>query len=98
MPRTRWTEEQIRELLREHEASGLSLRAFALAVDVPPATFSAWRRRLRGATAPRLVPVHVPPATDAQELRVEIAVDGIVLRVSGNDERIARLIRAIARC
>ena len=50
MPRTRWTEEQMRELLREHEASGLSLRAFAVAADVPTATFSAWRRRTAAST------------------------------------------------
>lgn len=40
MARRRWSEQQMRELLDEHERSGLSLKAFAAAAEVPYTTIS----------------------------------------------------------
>jgi transposase-like protein len=95
MPRRRWSEQQMRELLREHERSGLSLQAFAAAAEVPYTTLAWWRSKLRRADAPRFVPVHVQD----ENARVEIVVGDVVVRVADDDERaVARLVRAILSC
>ncbi|MCE9635115.1 MAG: hypothetical protein K8T90_05350 [Planctomycetes bacterium] len=97
MARRRWVAQQMRELLQEHERSGMSLKAFAAAAEVPHSTLSWWRTRLRAdAESTRFVPVHV------EELRrppVEIVVGDVVVRVADADENaVARLVRAIASC
>lgn len=93
MSRRRWSEHEMREILREQERSGLSLRAFAEAAEVPYTTLSWWRSRLRREASPRFVPVRVPESAS----RVEIAVGDVVVRVADADEAaVARLVRAIA--
>lgn len=87
----------MRELLREHERSGVSMKAFAEAADVPYTTLSWWRTRLRaGADAPSFVPVRVRESARA---RVEILVGDVVVRVvDGDDAAVARLVRSILAC
>lgn len=84
MARRRWVAQQMRELLHEHERSGMSLKAFAAAAEIPHSTLSWWRTRLRAdAKSTRFVPVHV------EELRrppVEIVVGDVVVRVADADE------------
>ena len=95
MPRRRWTEQQMRELLREQEKSGESLRAFAAAAEIPYSTLSCWRSRLQRDETPRFVPVRVQD----EDPRVEIVVGDAVVRVGGGDAgAVARLVRAIAAC
>ena len=98
MQRRRWSEDEMRVLLQEHEASGVSLKAFAAAAGVPYTTLAWWRSRLRRESAPRLVPVRV--AQDAETGAVEIAVGDVVVRVPAGTsaETTARLVRAIASC
>lgn len=99
--RQRWTEEERRELLAEHEASGLSLWAFARAVGVSYTTLAAWRRRGLGTATGqeriRLLPVEVDPSGDAG---VEVVVGDVVLRLSaGFDESVlVRAVRALRAC
>jgi hypothetical protein len=83
----------MRELLDEHERSGLSLKAFAAAAKVPYTTISWWRARLRSRASSRFVPVRV-----REEPRsVEIVVGDVVVRVADADEHaVARLVRALA--
>lgn len=97
MARRRWTADQMRELLREHEASGVSLKAFAFAAEVPYTTLAWWKSRLRGdGESARFVPVHVE---EARPRAVEIVVGDVVVRVADADENaVARLVRAIASC
>jgi len=96
MPRRRWSEQQMRELLKEHERSGISLNAFAGAAGIPYPTLAWWRTRLRREGVPHFVPVQVH-----DELAdVEIVVGDVVVRVArGTDvSATARLVRAIASC
>lgn len=93
MSRRRWSEQQMRELLDEHERSGLSLKAFAAAAEIPYTTISWWKLRLREAGPLRFVPVHVHEKPCA----VEIVVGDVVVRVADADEyAVARLVRALA--
>jgi len=96
MPRGRWSEQQMRELLREHETSGTTLKSLAAAAEIPYSTLSWWRTRLRRAESPRFVPVRVQDEAAA----VEIVVGDVVVRVpAGTDAAAtARLVRAIAAC
>ncbi|HNB60610.1 MAG TPA: transposase [Phycisphaerales bacterium] len=95
--RRRWSEEQMRELVQEHERSGVSLKAFAAAAGVPYTTLAWWRARLRGGAEARLVPVVV--AQD-ELAGIEIAVGDVVVRVprGTSAEATARLVRALAAC
>ena len=95
MSRRRWSERQMRELLQEQEQSGISLKAFAAAADVPYTTLAWWRSRLRREETPRFVPVRVEETQ--QRAPVEIVVGDVVVRVGDGDEAaVARLVRAIA--
>ena len=96
MPRHRWTEQQMRELLQEHERSGLPLTAFAAAAEVPYTTLAWWRSRLRRDETPRLVPVVVQD----DGCGVEIVVGEVIVRVPAGTSAAAtaRLVRAIASC
>lgn len=97
MTRRRWSAQQMRELLREHERSGMSLTAFATAAKVPHSTLAWWRARLRSESElARFVPVSVDERTSSA---VEIVVADVLVRVVDGDERaVARLVRAIASC
>ena len=90
--RRRWAEEQMRELVQEHERSGVSLKAFAAAAGVPYTTLAWWRARLRGDGEPRLVPVVVVKDEFAG---IEIVVRDVVVRVphGTSAEATARLAR-----
>ncbi len=96
MPRRRWSGQQMRELLQEQERSGVSLKAFADAAEIPYTTLAWWRSRLRRAETPRFVAVRVQDEVAG----VEIVVGDVVVRVpAGTDAAAtARLVRAIAAC
>jgi hypothetical protein len=95
MPRRRWSEQQMRELLREQETSGESLKSFAATAEIPYSTLAWWRTRLRREKTPRFVPVRVQD----DDPRVEIVVGDVIVRVAGGDAgAVARLVRAIASC
>ena len=96
MSRRRWSEQQMRELLQEQERSGISLKAFAAAAEIPYTTLAWWRSRLRREDAPRFVPVRVEQERRAA---VELVVGDVVVRVAdGDDAAVARLVRAILSC
>lgn len=96
MARRRWSASEMRELLREQERSGLSLRAFAEAAGVPYTTLSWWRAQLREEVVPRLVPVSVE---ERGGISVEIVLGDVVVRVAdGDEDAVARLVRALATC
>jgi hypothetical protein len=78
MPRRRWSEQQMREFLREQETSGVSLKEFAAAAEISCSTLSWWRSRLRRDETPRFVPVRVQD----KDPRVEIVVGDVVVRVA----------------
>ena len=97
MARRRWCAAEMRELLQEQGRSGLSLKAFAAAAEVPYTTLSWWRSQLRAdESGARFVPVRV---TEPRRGPVEIVVGDVVVRVDGADEiAVARLVRAFASC
>jgi hypothetical protein len=81
--------------MEEHARSGMSLKSFAAAAEVPYTTLSWWRARLRRERTPRFVAVEVADSVRS----VEIAVGDVVVRVGDGDvDAVARLVRAIARC
>jgi hypothetical protein len=86
----------MRELLREQERQGVSLKAFAESAGIPYTTMSWWRSRLAHEDVPRFVPVRVREESTG----VEIVVGDVVVRVPAGAEAAAtaRLVRAIASC
>ena len=99
-----------RRLLREQEASGSSLRAFALERGLSPWTLYGWRsrlRRTRGFGAPtkaqgheRFVAVDVIEADEAVGA-IEIALPGgMVVRLPRtiSVSRLVELVRALRSC
>ncbi len=77
--RTRRTPEQIRGILAEQRASGLSVRGFALRRRIPVTTLTNWSRRYSPSHPPGLVPLRVREFEDARPdplrpitLRVEL--------------------------
>ena len=97
MARQRWSADEMRELLHEQERSGVSLKAFAFAAEVPYTTLAWWRSRLRADDdGARFVPLRV---REPRRASVEIVVGDVVVRVAdADDAAIARLVRAIVSC
>lgn len=48
------TEQFYRQLVAEHDASGLSIKAFAATRGIPPGTLASWRHELRQRDAARV--------------------------------------------
>ena len=77
-----------RELIDEHESSGLSVAEFCEWQEVSPASFYQWRKRLRDSLTvetPMFVPVSVVDESAASPVAatVEIALpNGWVVRVA----------------
>ncbi len=73
--------ERWQQRLRRFARSGLTVAAFCTREGIAPATFHAWKRRLRDASAPHFVPVHVtePVAAPSVEL---LLPSGCVLRLA----------------
>jgi len=67
-------------LIDQHEASGLTIRAFAEKVDVNPRTLAWWRSQLgakrRNKTAFVELTVAEPPQATASDATVVLALDG----------------------
>ena len=83
--RRRWSEVEVRAMLREWESSGQTLTAFARRRGYVPERLRRWKKKLEGkpASGARFVPVEIPGSTAAlrsgaspAERRVEIAVPG----------------------
>ncbi|MGE3376628.1 MAG: hypothetical protein AB7O37_24125 [Vicinamibacteria bacterium] len=112
MAATASTEEFRRQLLAEHQSSGLSVRAFAEERGIPAGTFASWGHRLRRKEAeaqsgsePSFVPVRVVEAVPQLVERtrggyeVELGVGRVIRLPADFDEaRAAALIQAVASC
>ena len=94
-----WTEEQARAALGELAQSGVSVAKFAEIKGVSVQRLAYWRKRLCAAAPTRFVPVDVSKATRWAEPRIEIAVDGVVVRVREELEvgKLVELVEALAR-
>ena len=96
-----------RRLLREQEASGSSLRAFALERGLSPWTLYGWRSRLKrsggegfpevGGGDERFVAVEVVAGAGAIEI---VLSDGVVVRLPQEvgAGRLVELVRALRSC
>jgi hypothetical protein len=97
-----------RRLLQEQEASGSSLRAFALERGLSPWTLYGWRSRLK-----RSVTAGSPPADDERFVAVDVIAgaesasgievvlsDGVVVRLPREVglERLVEFVRALRSC
>src|SRR5260370_770047 len=93
-------ERQWRQRIAQWQTSGLSGVAFCARHDLPPASFSAWRRPLQRRAAPQasFVPVQLAAdAATASALEVVLA-DGRVVRVApGFDAATLRQVLAVLR-
>lgn len=85
--RTRWTREHAREVLAEHEASGLSVAEFARRRGLHPVRIYRWRSALRDEDAhPGLRLVELVARREAPMGRVLLhAPTGHTLEVQGVD-------------
>ncbi|MGO9838672.1 MAG: IS66 family insertion sequence element accessory protein TnpA [Polyangiaceae bacterium] len=94
-----WTEEQARAALVELAQSGVSVAKFAEIKGVSVQRLAYWRKRLRAEAPTRFVPVDVSTATRSAEPRIEIVVDGVVLRVREelDADKVVDLVDALAR-
>lgn len=84
--------EFFRELLSEHDGSGLTLKALAESKGIKPATLYTWSRRLREADRP---PKPVPPRTapKPQPLVPVHVVEKQTGRVAGDPARVELVVR-----
>ena len=95
-----------REAIDRQQASGESIVAFCAREGLSPASFHAWKRRLRRpqretgrrATKQALVPVQIVSDPTADEGRLEVEwPGGVVLRVQGCDaQTIVAVVAAVA--
>jgi transposase-like protein len=72
-------EEYWREVIRDQEASGLSISAFCREHEVSPASFFSWRRKLAAAgreeVAEKFLPIELaPPTPSAGQAGFEVAL------------------------
>lgn len=100
---TKTTESKWRALIKEQDASGLTVREFAATRGVAPSTMFWWRcklRRRRPADETQLVPVEVVQAATDPAVAIELVIrDGIVLRLPrGFDEAdLRRVLLAVGK-
>src|SRR5262245_49084251 len=75
------TTQRWQQRLHRFARSRLTVVAFCAREGIAPATFHAWKRRLRDASTPQFVPVHVtePVAATTVEL---VLPSGCVLRLA----------------
>jgi hypothetical protein len=95
-----------REAIDRQQASGESIVAFCAKEGLSPASFHAWKRRLRRrqretgrrSTKQALVPVQIVSDPTADEGRLEVEwPGGVVLRVQGCDaQTIVAVVAAVA--
>jgi hypothetical protein len=92
----RWTEEQARAALGELTQSGVSLGKFAELKGVSVQRLAYWRKRLAPA---RFVRVDLSASASSTEPRIEIVVDGVVVRVREalGADKLVELVDALAR-
>jgi transposase-like protein len=96
-----WREEDARAALAEHAKSGQSLSRFARERGVSLRRLMYWRKRLGEGGTPGFVAVPIPPLASfsASVSRIELAVEGIVVRVREDldADHLARIAMALAR-
>ena len=88
-----------REVIEHQQASGQSIAGFCSKEGLAPATFHAWKRRLRRPrrdagqkAAQALVPVQVVDAVPIGVSKLEVEwPDGVVLRVQGCEAQMVRV-------
>jgi hypothetical protein len=94
-------EAQWRARLEAWDASGLSLRAFALREGLKPYTLWSWKRRLRGTTpaATAFATVVVEPSREPRGGAFELTVQGMSLRIPADfdEASLARLVSLLGR-
>jgi hypothetical protein len=95
--RQRWSEDERRALLAACAQSGLSVKAFAAAADVPYTTIVYWKRRSAAETGARFVPVEIERRADAT---IDVMVGGAVVRVGADfdESLLVRVVRALRAC
>ena len=100
----RWGVREAREALAELAESGESTAAFARRKGVSTQRVAYWKKRLGIAQRPAFVAVAIPSPSSgqsdsAQSDTIEIAVDGIVVRLREDvdPDRVARLVEALRR-
>jgi transposase-like protein len=75
------TTERWQQRLRHFARSGLTVTAFCAREGIAPATFHAWKRRLRDAAAPQFVPVRLTEPSAATPVEL-VLPSGCVLRLA----------------
>lgn len=95
--RRRWSEDERSALLAACAQSGLSVKAFAAAADVPYTTIVYWKRRASMESAARFVPVEIERRGEA---RIEVVVGDVVVRVGADfdDALLVRVVRTLRAC
>ncbi len=91
-----------REVIERQQASGQSIVGFCSKEKLAPATFHAWKRRLRRPrreagqkAAQALLPVQVVDAVPIGASKLEVEwPDGVVLRVQGCETQIVGVVVA----
>ncbi len=94
-----WTEEQARLAVDELAQSGVSIAKFAEIKGVSAQRMAYWRKRLAKDDAPKFVRVDVSRGVPSSAATIEIALEGITLRVreTVDPDRVARLVEALVR-
>src|SRR5262245_9974878 len=75
------TTERWQQRLHRFARSGLTVAAFCAREGLAPATFHAWKRRVRDAAAPRFVPVRLTKPAAAAPVEL-VLPSGCVLRLA----------------
>jgi len=93
----RWSEDERRALLAACADSGMSVKAFAAAADVPYTTLVYWKRRADSEAAARFVPVEIERRGDAL---LDVVVGDVVVRVGADfdDALLVRVVRTLRAC
>ncbi|MGA3124885.1 MAG: hypothetical protein ABSF69_29420 [Polyangiaceae bacterium] len=96
-----WREQDARAALAEHAKSGQSLSRFARERGVSLRRLMYWRKRLGEGGTPGFVAVAIPTPLSFPALasHIEVAVEGVVVRVREDldAEHLARIAIALAR-
>ena len=87
MSNRRDSQDQWRRIIRDQQASGLSVAAFCRRAGVPQSSLYAWKRRLRHVTD--FVEVQLPASTalDSSALELRLSGDRHVIVRPGFDRR-----------
>ncbi|MCE9635077.1 MAG: hypothetical protein K8T90_05160 [Planctomycetes bacterium] len=95
--RSRWSDDERRELLAACEGSGLSATAFCAETGVPLSTLAYWKRRAAADAGSHFVPVEI---ARREHPMLDVVVGAAIVRVPSNfdDAHLARIVRALSAC